>query len=519
MYLTQSLHRNVTQRPQQLAMVDSGKCWTYSELQARVEKFAGALQSLGVSDGARVAMMAMNSARYLEYTFAVPWAGGALNPVNIRWSATEIAYSLDDSETKILLVDDAFIDYLPEVREKSSHLEHVIYVGETPNVPNVLYYETLVTQAQAVADNGRCDDDLAGVFYTGGTTGFPKGVMLSHKNLITSSISFIGMNIMPSENLRYLHCAPMFHLADFAMTLVASILGGTHVFVPGFEPARVVDAIESEKVSAVLLVPTMVQILLDSGALQGRDVSSLTRIIYGASAMPLGTLNQALEAMPNVEFSQAYGMTELSPLACVNGPENHTDEGRKNGRIKSAGIAGPLQDVKIVSDDNNEVPRGVVGEIIVRGPNVMMGYWGKPEATSEAIVDGWMHTGDGGYMDDHGYVYVVDRVKDMIISGGENIYSAEVENAVTQHPDVAQCAAIGIPDSDWGEAVHVVIVAVEGKTPLIKDIRAFSKTLIAGYKCPRTLELVSALPLSGAGKVLKTELRKPYWQDKEKNIG
>lgn len=517
MNLTQCLHRNIQQRGNVIATQYQSRSVTYAEFGARVAKFAGALQQLGVREGKRVAIISHNSDRYLEYQLAVPWAGGALNPVNIRWSASEVAYSLDDSETQILLVDDAFTSLIPDLREKSRVLKHIIYVGEGNTPEGMLSYECLLKEAEPIEDVGRAGDQLAGVFYTGGTTGFPKGVMLSHANLCSSAISILAEGLVP-EKCVYLHTAPMFHMADYGFGNAVFLSGGTHVVVPGFEPGVVLEAIQQQRITDTVLVPTMVQILLEYPEFDRYDLTSLKRIFYGASPMPESVLKQAMKRLPEVAFIQVYGMTELAPLATILHAEHHSNEGIESGRIRSAGRAGPLQQIKIVDENGGNLTPGQVGEVAVKGPNVMQGYWNKPGATTEALSDGWMHTGDGGYMDEEGYLYIVDRVKDMIISGGENIYSAEVENVITQHPHVAQCAVIGIPSAEWGEAVHAVVVSQSGHNPSLKDIRAHCKKLIAGYKCPRSLDLVKTLPLSGAGKILKNELRKPFWQGKDRKV-
>lgn len=517
MFITQAIHRCLRQCPDAVAIEYKGIRRTYRQLAERVAKLAGALQALQLESGDRVALMGLNSDIYIEYIYGVPWAGGALNPVNIRWSASEVAYSLDDSETKILFVDEHFAPLVDEIKSKSEVLETVIYTGTGEAPAGCLHYEALLEVAEPVADSVRGGEDLLGVFYTGGTTGFPKGVMLGHNGYIASTLCLVIEGVAP-KGVRFLHAAPMFHLADFAMLHAVTLRGGTHIVVPAFDAEQVLQTVAAQRVSQTLLVPTMVQMLLDHPSLAAHDISSLQTILYGASPMPLDTLTSAMQKMPNVEFIQAYGMTELSPLATISGVENHSQAAMDSGRIRTAGQPGLMQEVKIVDEQGKEVARGCVGEVVVRGPNVMQGYWGKSEATSEAVIEGWMHTGDGGYMDDEGFVFIVDRVKDMIITGGENVYSAEVENAITQHPDVAQCAVIGIPDKEWGEAVHAVIVAVAGARPSYEEIRAFSKELIAGYKCPRSVELMEALPLSGAGKVLKTVLREPYWRDQEQNV-
>ena len=518
MYMTQGLHRSMQANPDGIAVIFGNRQRTFAEFGARVAKLAGALQALGVQPNDRVAMLSLNSDRYLEHFMAVPWAGAALNPINIRWSAAEVVYSLNDSETTVLIVDDAFKDMVEKFRGDATTLKSVIYAGEGETPAGMVNYEDILIAAVPVADARRGGDDLAGVFYTGGTTGFPKGVMLSHSNIWSSSISLLAEGLFPQDS-RYLHAAPMFHLADGAMTMAHFLRGGTHVIIPAYSPEAVMGSIQRHRITDTLLVPTMIQMLVDHPRLADHDLTSLKRIIYGASPISQAVLERAMERLPGARFTQAYGQTELSPLCSVLGSEYHTAEGLKSGKLRSAGRPGYCVEVKIVDADRNEVPHGTVGEIAVRGPNVMLGYWKKPEATAAALShDGWLHTGDGAYMDAEGFIFIVDRMKDMIVTGGENVYSAEVENAVAQHPDVAQCAVIGIPDEQWGEAVHAVVVPKPGAELGEEDIRIHCHELIANYKCPRSVEITDALPLSGAGKVLKTVLRKPYWQGSERRV-
>jgi acyl-CoA synthetase (AMP-forming)/AMP-acid ligase II len=263
------------------------------------------------------------------------------------------------------------------------------------------------------------------------------------------------------------------------------------------------------------------QLLLDAPGFNPSDFESVKTILYGASPMPLGTVDKATECLPGITLVQGYGMTECG-MTTMTPLDNHSLAARESGRIRSAGVACPVQEVRVFDEHGNELPNGEVGEIVARGPNVMIGYWGKPELTREVIVDGWLHTGDGGYIDDQGFVYIVDRVKDMIISGGENVYSSEVETAVTQYPGIAQCAVIGLPSEKWGESVHAILVASPGSKVAgaltVSELRTFCKQHIAGYKCPASLEFVESLPISAAGKILKTELRKPYWGNREKQV-
>ncbi len=518
MYLTQALHRAVQQHPDRIASIFGTRRRSFAEFADRVARLAGALQRLGMKPGDRVAMLAMNSDRYLEYQMAVPWAGGVLNPCNVRWSVAEIAYSLNDSGSTILLVDDHFLSMVPQLRTDTVSLREVIHCGDGTAPTGTHSYEQLIAAASPVPDTIRRGDDLAGIFYTGGTTGFPKGVMLSHTNMMSSGLAMRADGLAQPDGV-YLHAAPMFHLADMGVAMPHWIEGNTHAIVAAFNPETVLDVMARDRVTHVLLVPTMVQMLVDHPAMQQpRDLSALHTIAYGASPMSEAVVERAMKALPGVGFIQAYGMTELSPLATLNPAWYHTAEGRKAGKLRSAGRASHCTEVKIVDAQGTEVPRGTVGEVIVRGPNVMQGYWNKPEQTAAALKNGWMHTGDGAYMDEDGFIFIADRLKDMIISGGENIYSAEVENALAQHPAVAACAVIGIPSDQWGESVHAVVVLKPDVKPEASELIDHCKALIAGYKCPRSVEFVAALPLSGAGKVLKTTLREPFWKGRTRNV-
>jgi acyl-CoA synthetase (AMP-forming)/AMP-acid ligase II len=505
MYLTQGLHRAVQQQPDRVMTICGDRERTFGEVAGRVARLAGALRELNTGAGDRVAMLSLNSDRYSEYLLAVPWADAVLNPVNVRWSVPEIAYSLRDSDSRVLLVDDTFAPLLPALREAVPDLATVIHAGDGPVPDGALGYEDLIAAADPVSDSRRGGDELAGVFYTGGTTGFPKGVMLSHANLAVSWLGSAATGCLGTSGSITLHTAPMFHLADLAYWGATLLLGGSHVILPGFDPGTVLATIASRRVTDVLLVPTMIQLLVDHPQVTEYDLTSLTSVVYGASPITQAVLERAMKAFPSAGFTQAYGMTELSPVATILTPADH-----EQGQLRSAGRAAPHAEVRVVDPDGAQLPTGTVGEIIVRGGHVMLGYWNKPAETQAALRDGWMHTGDGGYLDDQGYLYVVDRIKDMIITGGENVYSAEVENAVARHRAVAQCAVIGLPDPDWGERVHAVVVLHPGATLPLAELREHTKTLIAGYKAPRSMEIAEALPISGTGKVLKRELRKKY---------
>lgn len=518
MQFTQGLHRAVQQQPDAIATVCKDRRRTFRELHDRVAKLAGAMQGLGIGRGTRVCILALNSDRYLESYLAIAWLGAVVNPANFRWSAPEVIYSLNDSDSVALIVDDQFAPMCEAIKAGTPGLRHVIFAGDGALPAGTLSYETLLADAPPIADAGVGGDALFGVFYTGGTTGKPKGVMLSHLNVCSSGLSLLGEGALP-EGAVGLHAAPMFHLADMMLSTCLLLRGGRHVMLPVFKPDAVLDLIEAEKLTDLLLVPAMLQAFVDFPATRTRDLSTVRQIMYGASPASEALLDRTLAAMPNVNLMQVYGMTEMSAVMTLLPPRDHAPATRTGNRLRSGGRASYHVQVRIVDEQDVELPRGQVGEIIARGPNVMIGYLNKPEASAEALKNGWMHTGDMGYMDDDGYVFIVDRLKDMIISGGENIYSVEVENAVAKHPAVAAVAVIGVPDAAMGEKVHAAVVLKAGAELTQDALYAHCKELIAGYKCPRSLEIREALPVSGAGKVLKTELRKPFWEGRDRAVG
>ncbi len=522
MYFTQGLHRAVRQQPGAVAVHSGEQSLTFGEVGRRVAALAGALRKLGVQSGERVAMLSLNSARYLEYDLAVPWAGGVLNPVNIRWSQAEMLYALNDSGTHVLITDETFKDLAGRLAGEAATVRHVIYAGDGETPAGMLNYETLIANADPIEDAWRHGDDLAGIFYTGGTTGHPKGVMLSHNNLGISGMASVVTGRCGPGSV-FLHAMPMFHLASFSSVNALFLTGGTHVVMAAFTPQATLEAISRHGVTEILLAPTMIQMLLDWMAANPEraaalDMSSLRTIGYGASPISQALLRRAQQTFTNARFMQGYGMTELAPVGTFLGDEYHTEAAYANGKMRAAGRPYICVEVKIVGPDDNELPRGEVGEIVARGGNVMMGYWNKPEATADAMRNGWMHTGDSGYMDEEGFVYVVDRLKDMIVTGAENVYSAEVENALASHPAVATCAVIGVPNQKWGESVHAVVVRKPDAHVTEDELMAHCRERIAGYKCPRSFEFRDALPLSSVGKVLKTELRKPYWEGRTRNV-
>ncbi|TNF83374.1 long-chain-fatty-acid--CoA ligase [Pseudomonas sp. ICMP22404] len=518
MNLTQALHRNASAYPDVIATIFGERQRTYAELSERVARLAAGLHSIGVGRGDRVGILALNSDHYVEALYGIYWAGAVVNPVNIRWAADEIAFSLDDCETQVLIVDDCFAPMVTSLLTRSKCLRAVIFCGEGDLPDNMFSFERLIEQHPPVVDVRSCGDDLAGVFYTGGTTGFPKGVMLSHGNLYSNALAAVAEEIVCRAAIT-LHVAPMFHVAD-CVFLNASLMGAaTNVIVPAFDPARALQAIQEHSVTHVLLVPTMIQMLINFPNLREYNLVSLRSVLYGASPISVATLERAMEALPRAGFAQAYGMTELSPVIMTLPAFWHSPQGRsRTDKLSSAGRPNLVSEVRIVDENDQPVPTGTVGEVVARGPGVMLGYWNRPEETKAALRGGWMHTGDGGYMDEDGFIFIVDRIKDMIVSGGENIYSLEVEAALDKHPAVAMSAVVGIPSQEWGESVHAAVVLKPGHSCSGEELGLHCRQLIANYKVPRSYSFEKNLPVSGAGKILKREIRRPFWTQSGRQV-
>jgi long-chain acyl-CoA synthetase len=514
--ITQSIHRALQQHPQRIATIAYGRRRTYAEFVGRVQRLAGGLRALGVRKGDRVGILSLNSDRYLEVFMAVFWLGAAINPANTRWSAKELAFSFNDCETTQLFVDDAHLPLMGEVLAESHTLREVIYLGKEICPVGMLDYEQLIAQSDPVDDVDARGPDLAAVFYTGGTTGFPKGVMITHEGLLGAALNrlAIGYPVGPV----YLHAAPIFHLAGALGVWWQFIAGGTNILLPSFNALQFMETVQNERVTDTLLVPTMIQMVLDHPEFSRFDLTSLKFMVYGASPISETLLDRLSVALPQLSLMQGYGMTELSGCVTYLPPYYHTAEGRALGKLRSAGRAAAMAEIKIVDDEGNEVPRGTVGEIAARGMSAMTGYWNRPEDSARTLRDGWVHSGDGAYMDDEGFIFIVDRLKDMVVSGGENVYSAEVENAILKHPAIASCAVIGIPSEKWGESVHAVVVLKQGQDVSEADLIEHCKALIANYKCPRTVEVRTELPLSGAGKIQKNKLREPHWANRGRQV-
>jgi acyl-CoA synthetase (AMP-forming)/AMP-acid ligase II len=517
MEITAGLRRAALIRGDGPAVADGAVRRTWRETLERVGRLAGALKGLGVERGDRVAILMLNGHRYLELYYAVPWAGALVMPLNIRLSPLEILAQVIDAEPAAMVVDDTFARVAANLGNQMPSIRAVIHAADGPAPEGTLSYDALLAGATAVDDVHVGGDEVYGLFYTGGTTAAAKGVMLTHTNICANAYNCaIDLQYGPADV--YLHAAPMFHLADSASTFAVTMTGGCHAFIPSFDPARWTRAVADTRTTKALLVPTMINALLNWPGLGDSDLSSLQRILYGGAPISRALVALARQRL-SCQLQQGYGMTETAPVITMLLDEDHQVEGPFAHRVTSAGRPAINVDVAILDDDDRPLAVGAVGEICVRGPNVMKGYWRKPEETARALRGGFMHTGDLGYIDADGYVYLVDRAKDMILSGGENVYSVEVEAALYSHPAVLEAAVFGIPHDTLGEQVHAVVVLKEGKTTAPEELALHCRQAIAGYKCPRSVSIASdPLPKSGAGKILKRDLRAQYWAGLERQI-
>ena len=496
------LRRAIQIAPNKIAVIDQGHSFSFVELYDRCCALVGALKVLGIKRGDRVAILAGNSHRYLETYLGVPAGGFIVVPLNTRHAQPELKYTLEDSGARVLITD-------RDPGALADVVEHIIGIPEP--------YESLladVTESTPGDEPG--EDDLAGLFYTGGTTGLAKGVMLSHRNLIANTFNWLTAVPQSADDI-FLVMAPMFHAAGSNGILGCIWMTSCQVMLGAFDPAEALDLIERHRVTESLGVPTMLAAMAEEQHANPRDTSSLRLMAHGGSPIATEVIKRTRSAFPTAGLVEVYGATELSPLATILVDEELLID---DPRARSCGQPVLGNEIRICDEGGEEVACGEVGELVVRGTNVMVGYWDKPEQTQAVLKNGRYWTGDLGYMDEDGYVFLVDRSKDMIISGGENVYSTEVEEVLYQHPAVLEAAAFGVPDEKWGEAVHAVVVPrPEFHNVDPEEIISFCRERIAGYKVPKRIDIRDdPLPKSGPGKVLKRELRAPFWDGQDRSV-
>lgn len=495
------------------AMLDVAKSHTWNEFGDRVARAAGALQALGVEKGARFAILARNGFRFEELKWAGFWLGAVPMPINWRLAPPEIAVMLDDAGAAALLVENHFQSALDHEAMKAWKGRATV-IGDIAG-PSLGAYEEMIARAAPPAPADPAPDDDAMLIYTGGTTGRSKGVRLTHENIVSNGVAF-GLAIGARREQTYLHAAPMFHSADL-LAMGWLLQGAAQCFLPAFSPPAFLEAIQQFRVGAVVTVPTMLIATVSHPDFGRYDLSSLETLIYGAAPMAIEWIERVGNAFPDVNFSNSYGLTETAPDLTVFDPHafraairKALATGDRAGPLSSVGKPNVLNEIRIVAADGRDAKPGVSGELLARGPNIMKGYWNRPEETAAALRDGWLHTGDVARIDEEGYVYLLDRLKDMVITGGENVYSSEVEAVLHRHPDVAEAVIIGVPDANLGETVMAVIVPKRGAAPSEEALAQHCRQSLGGYKIPRRFAFVEQLPRSAMGKVLKTALRKAH---------
>jgi long-chain acyl-CoA synthetase len=494
-----------------LAVWDGDNRLTYQELGQRVDALAGALKALGLQKGDRIAILDVNSQRYLECYYAAAQTGIVLLPLNSRLAPAEITYILNDAGAKALFLSGRFWPTVEAARPTLKTVESFVIYGTDSLPAGTQEYEALIAGATpdpTIADLAA--DDLCNIYYTSGTTGEPKGVCLTYRNMTASMLdSAVGLGLGYKDI--WMHAAPMFHLVDAWAVWTMPLLGAVQVPMH-FDPVRFLTLIQHTRTTAAALPPTLINMVCQNPQVKDFDLGSLRFIMFGGSPAPLEVLQLAAKTIP-VNYVHAYGITETSGITTLQRPED---------TLVKAGAAGHAVahiEMAIVDDDARPLPNGSVGEVVVRGERVMREYWNKAKATSEALRNGWYHTGDMGYFDKDQNLYIVDRKKDMIITGGENVYSVEVENALSSHPAVMEVAVIGVPSEQWGEAVKAIVVLRAGSSVSEQELITYCRQNIAAYKTPKSIDFhPDALPKTSTGKLAKRALREKYWQGRATKI-
>ena len=507
--------------PDNTATAHGPRQMTYARFDQRVNQLANALSALGITRGDHVAILMYNRPEMLEAMFACFKAGCGVVPINFRLHPQECAFIIDHSRARAVIISSEFSETIASIEEQTPLVQNVITVGSPDSEEPSAYEEMLAANSALFEDVDVAADDIAWLFYTSGTTGQPKGAMLTHRNLLAMTMSFyadLSSDFGPDDVT--LHAAPLSHGSGlYGLPNVGK--AAAHIFLEStsFDPEEVFRAIEAYGVTNMFAAPTMVKRLLDHPAVDRFDHGSLSAVIYGGGPMLVDDLTKAMEKLGPC-LVQLYGQGE-SPMTITYLPHrDHVLAGDADQmkRLGAAGIPRTDVEVRIHDKDENEVPCGEMGEVVTRSDLVMKGYWRNPEATAETLRNGWLHTGDMGYMDERGYLFLMDRSKDMIISGGENIYPREIEEVIIQHPAVAEVAIIGVPDPEWGEAIVAVVAVTPNLEVTEAELLEFCQNHIASYKKPKSIDFVAELPKNNYGKIVKNELREKYWQERERKV-
>jgi len=506
--------------PDRVGVVDGNRSFTYAQIGDRVTGLARFFQAQSIQSKDRISILEVNSHAFLETYYAAAGIGAILNPLNYRLAAREIAYILNDSGTRWLVSGSRFASLVKGVLAEDTPLEGIVWIGndapeDSPRVPYFSYDEAINSHAGSFEPAAVGENDVAHLYYTSGTTGRPKGVMLTHKNVCLHALGTIAELKLVDSDV-WGHIAPMFHLADAWATFAVTWVGGRHVMVSQFEPEAVMAAIEQQRITLSNLIPTMLNLMIKHPRVAEFDFSSL-RVILSGGAPIAPQVVKSITAAFYCDYIQTYGMTETSPYLTFSILKKHLQDLPPDEQLKYKSRTGrPFigVDLKVVDETGVSVKTDdqQVGEIWVRGDTVTPGYWNLPQETEQAFADGWLRTGDLAVIDAEGYVNIVDRRKDMIVTGGENVYSTEVENVLYMHPKVLEAAVFGVPDDRWGEAVSAAVVLKENESATAKEIIRFCREYQAAYKTPKTIIFLDELPKTGSGKITKKALRDPYWK-------
>ena len=507
MYLTQALHRSLQRHPGKLALQHLGEAGQpaldVASLVQQVARLAAALQACGVASGDRVALLSPNNPHLVQQLLACWWLGAVPCPLDPHWRRAELHHAMVDGGASLLVVD-------PRLALLSAQAGLASALKAGGSELDSLSLASQAAQRLPLADSRTGGDALAALLYTGGSSGPPRAVMLTHANFWSAAMARMAALNHPPEAVALL-VAPLCHVAGLGRLITQLIVGGSCLTLAQFQPEAVMAAITARGVSDILLLPGMLQGLLDHPDFDPGRLQGLRRINLGAATLPPALLRRALVAWPEAEFVQAYGMTETTATVSIKlpallrpGPGGDAGKASRQGSVGQASLGAEM---RIVDAQGSELPVGQVGEVWVRGPMVMQGYWQQPEATALALQAGWLRTGYAGRVDEDGYLFIADRIRDMIITGGENVYSTEVEAVLRLHPAVADVAVLGLPHAVWGQAVHAVVVLAPGALPQPDALRRFCRKQLAGYKCPRSVSFAGSLPLTAAGKVQKAALR------------
>ena len=506
--------------PKNLAMVYGSRELTYAEFNIRVNRLANGLRRLGVQQGDNVAVLMYNCPEMLEAMFACFKAGCGTIPINFRLHPREFAFIINHSEARVAIISSEFNEAIIEIRNDLKQVSHIITLSEARD-PLLDYEGVLSGEVDQFEDADVAPDDVAWLFYTSGTTGQPKGAMLTHRNLLGMTMNFYA-DMCPGfgPNDVALHAAPLSHGSGcYALPNIGKAAANVILEAKSFDSEQVLKTIEAYRVTNMFAAPTMIKLLVDSPAVDRYDHSSLKALNYGGAPMLVDDLIQAMEKLGPC-LVQLYGQAESPMTITYLSHDDHRLHGDPDRvkRLGSAGIPRTNVEMKIVGADDNELPPGEMGEIVTRSDLVMRGYWRDPEATAETLRNGWLHTGDMGYIDESGYLFLMDRSKDLIISGGENVYPREIEEVIVQHPVVREVAVIGVPDPVWGESIKAVVSLVPERTVTEAELIDFCTKHIARYKRPKSIDFVEELPKNNYGKILKRELRAKYWEGKASQV-